>query len=241
MKKIIATAVGVLAAIFAFFSIMPARPGFSAAVTVHATLPWLAGMARFIVGSTIDVQSVSSWNASGALRSSKRLPRGVTVIALDPADASRLGVESEPELHLLYNNLPIGDAERPSLPFNPSILPFLSQRLLIVLCELSPDNYSFYQRRLAEFQSRLESAVLVGRKQIGDISILDLPGAVSPWIRSASEKTARPPEELWDAWSRSTRTPELAEAVKEAESRGWWILLDAWTPVSIQTRSTAAP
>ena len=204
---------------------------------VHASLPWLASMASFIVGPTIKIQSVSAWNASGELRVSRRPPNDSIVIALDPLDASRLGlVRGEAVLYLLYENLPIEASSRGTLAFNPSVLPFLSQRLLKILCELNPDNYSFYQRRMAEFQSRLESAVEVGRSLIHDTPILDLTGAISPWLRAASGKVVRPPDELWTAWIGNTRTPDLTLAVKEAESRGWWILVDAWTPAQIKTR-----
>jgi hypothetical protein len=171
------------------------------------------------------------------LRVPRKPPRGSTIIALDPLDASRLGlVRGEAGLFLLYENLPIEASSRGTLAFNPSVLPFLSQRMLKILSELSPDNYSFYQRRMAEFQSRLESAVEVGRSLINNIPILDLTGAISPWLRAASGKAVRPPDELWNAWIGNTRTPDLALAIKEAESRGWWILVDAWTPTQIKTR-----
>ena len=174
---------------------------------VHASLPWLSSMAGFIVGPTIKIQSVSTWNASGELRVSKKPPKGSTIIALDPLDASRLGlVQGETGLFLLYENLPIEPSSRGTLAFNPSVLPFLSQRMLKILCELSPDNYAFYQRRMAEFQSRLESAVEVGRSLIHDTPILDLTGAISPWLRAASGKVVRPPDELWNAWIGNTRT-----------------------------------
>jgi len=204
---------------------------------VYASLPWLSSMASFIVGPTIKIRSVSTWSASGELRVSKKPPKGSTIIALDPMDASRLGlVQGEPGLFLLYENLPIESSSRGTLAFDPSALPFLSQRILKILCELNPDNYQFYQRRMAEFQSRLESTVEVGRSLIHDTAILDLTGAISPWLHAASGKVIRPPDELWNAWMGNTRTPDLALAVKEAESRGWWILTDAWTPARIKTR-----
>ena len=204
---------------------------------VYVSLPWLSSMAGFIAGSTIKIQSVSTWNASGELRVSKKPPKNSTIIALDPLDSSRLGfIRGDAGLFLLYENLPIEISSRGMLAFNPSILPFLSQRMLKILCELNPDNYSFYQRRMAEFQSRLESTVEVGHSLIHDIQILDLTGAISPWLRAASGKVVRPPDELWKAWIGNTRTPDLALAVKEAESRGWWILMDAWTPAQIKTR-----
>jgi hypothetical protein len=69
--------------------------------------------------------------------------------------------------------------------------------------------------------------------------VLDLSGAVGPWIRAASAKAVRPPDELWNAWSRNSRIAELALAVKEAENNGWQILTDAWTPQQIRA-STAS-
>jgi hypothetical protein len=208
---------------------------------VYASLPWLSGIARFIVGTTIKIQSASVWNSSGAVTAPRLKLRDAPLIALDPKDAARLGFAiGDPLLHLLYDNLPIKESERGYVPFNPSILPFLSQRLLIVLCKLSPDNYHFYQRRLAEFQSRLESAVEVGRSLIHDAPALDLSGAVGPWIRAASAKAARPPDELWNAWSANLRVAELSLAVKEAESNGWQILTDAWTPQHIRTHTASS-
>ncbi|MDR1136875.1 MAG: hypothetical protein LBK91_01005, partial [Synergistaceae bacterium] len=168
-------------------------------------------------------------------------PQDADVIALDPKDAARLSLDPKgPNLHLLYDNLPVEESKRGYMPFNPSILPFLSQRLLIVLCELSPDNYSFYQRRLAEFQSRMESAVEVGRSLIHDVSILDLSGAVGPWIRAASVKAVRPPDELWSAWGRNARTAELSLAIKEAENNEWRILTDVWTPQQIREKAASS-
>ncbi|MDR2780529.1 MAG: hypothetical protein LBB28_05335 [Synergistaceae bacterium] len=232
----------IIASLFAaaLLHISPAHAA-NTAPAAYASLPWLSGMAQFIVGSTINIQSASSWNSSGSLVAPRGKPRDAAVIALDPKDAARLGFETEaPNLYLLYDNLPIEESKRGYMPFNPSILPFLSQRLLIVLCKLSPDNYSFYQRRLAEFQSRLESAVEVGRSLIHDAPVLDLSGAVGPWIRAASAKAVRPPDELWYAWSGNIRIAELALAVKEAENNGWHILTDAWTPQQIRAHTISS-
>ena len=112
--------------------------------------------------------------------------------------------------------------------------------MLKIFCELNPANYSFYQRRIAEFQSRLESAVEVGRSLMHDIQILDLTGCASPWLRAASGGTVRHPAELWSAWAASTRTPDLTLALREAESRKWWIVTDAWTPAPIRTRAASS-
>jgi hypothetical protein len=231
-------------AIFAIFAIMGAAETRAAEAppVIYASLPWLAGVTRFVVGATVDIREASLWNASGALRIPQKLPQGARLVALDPSDASRFGIaKGTPGLYLLYENLPIEEHERGTLPFNPSVLPFLSQRLLKVICEIKPENYSFYQRRLAEFQSRLESTVEVGRSLIGTISVLDLTGSVSPWVRAACGHAVRPPRELWDAWTSNTRTADLALAVEEAESRNWWIITDPWTPPQIKTKISASP
>lgn len=191
-------------------------------------------MARFIVGTTIRIQPIASWTDHGTIRTPRSIPRDLPVIALDPKDAMEYKFEAD-GVFLLYENLPVPDAERNMMSYDPSILPFLSQRLLIVLSRMSPDNYSFYQRRLAEFQSRLESTLEVGRSLIGEANILDLTGSISPWVRAAASNSVRPPNDLWNAWTGNTRTPELAIAIEEAARRDWWILYDAWTPASIKS------
>jgi hypothetical protein len=228
---------------FLFFLIIFSPPCHAAATppAVSATLPWLAGMTRFIVGGTMKVQCLSSWNASGALKVARKISANTPAIALDGPDAAKFGaVKGQEGFHVLYDNLPINAPHRDALPFNPSILPFMSQRLLIVLCKMIPDNYPFYQRKVAEFQSRLESAVEVGRSLIGGENILDLSGAVSPWVRAAAPKTVRPPDELIDAWAENKRTEDLELAVKEANSRGWLVLADAWSPAPLKNAAAKA-
>ncbi|MDR1943516.1 MAG: hypothetical protein LBQ19_01710, partial [Synergistaceae bacterium] len=116
-------------------SLLFALPALSAPEipAVYATLPWITNMAGFIVGSTMKVQPLSSWNESGALRTLRRVPQDAAVIALDPEDARRYGLKPDRgNLHMLYKNLPVPEGRRNSLQFDPSMLPFLSQRMLIV-------------------------------------------------------------------------------------------------------------
>jgi hypothetical protein len=203
--------------------------------SVYTTLPWITSMARFIVGSTIGIHPLSSWGETGALRNIRRVPNDGIVIALDPSDAKGYGLKpGRAGLYFLYENMPLPAEKRVSLSFDASALPFLSQRLLIVVSSILPENYSFYQRRLAEFQSRMESTLEVGRSQIQGMEILDLSGAASPWVRAAALKAVRPPEYLWTAWTKGEHMRELSLAVDEAYRRNWWIVTDAWTPKHIQ-------
>ncbi|MDR1481378.1 MAG: hypothetical protein LBI74_01995 [Synergistaceae bacterium] len=205
-------------------------------IKIQTTLPWLESMARFIVGATAEINSISWWTDAGTLRSPRRIARDMPTIALDPRDAVSFGFKNG-GVSLLYENLPVSDGSKGEIPFDPSILPFLSQRMLIVLSRLLPDNYPFFQRKLAEFQSRLESTLEVGRSLIGDVHILDLTGAISPWIRAADDGAVRPPEDLWAAWSDGKRTEELVKVIEEANKRTWWILTDAWTPAPVRART----
>lgn len=216
---------------------LAAAPVSPAPPTVYVTSPWLASMAQFIVGTTIKVQPLSVWSPDGRLSSVRRPPAGGIVIALDPKDAARYGLKAgRKDLSLLYENLPVKEERRSSLFFDPSTLPFLSQRLLVVLCELKPENYGFYQRRLAEFQSRLESTLEVGRSLLPDARALDLTGAAGPWVRAALTEAVRPPDVLWTAWEKGQRLEELSSALVEAKKRSWWIILDAWTPAQIRAK-----
>lgn len=202
---------------------------------VQTTLPWITSMSKFIVGTTVQIVPIAVWNESGALKNLRKPDHNIPVISLDPRDSLTLGIKPEGKnVFLLYNNLPVRDAKRGMLPYDPSVLPFVSQRLLIVISELSPDNYAFYQRRLAEFQSRMESTLEVGRSLIKNVNLLDLTGAVSPWLQSASDNAVRPPDDLWMSCTGGTRLDELKLAIEEANKRGWWIVLDAWTPAPIR-------
>lgn len=202
---------------------------------VSTTLPCLTSMTNFIVGGTMLVHPLTQWTENGTTKRTRGTAPASPIIALDPKDALSTGIATgSPSLHLLYGNFPVRDIGRNMLIFDPSVLPFLSQRLLIVLSELQPESYPFYQRRLAEFQSRLESSLEVGRSLIGSMTFLDLTGAVGKWIKAAAPETVRPPDELWGAWLGSTRTDELRAALTEARKRGWRVITDSWTPAIIK-------
>lgn len=226
------------AALFCFYAVFSPLVAFAADFPplVYVTQPWLTSMARFIVGSTMTVQPLFAWSQSGTMLTLRRPSSGIPVIALDPIDASRYGLKrNKKNLFKLYDNLPVPVEIRDTLSFDPAVLPFLSQRLLVALCKLQPENYPFYQRRLAEFQSRLESTLEVGRSLLTQIKMLDLSGACGPWVRAASPGTVQPPADLWREWSKGSRISELTMALAEAKKRNWWILIDGWTPAPIRT------
>lgn len=237
-----------LALVFAalLLHVLAGTPAACAAVpepapAAYVASPWLASMASFIVGTTIKIQPLSHWSEDGRLVSIRRPPANSTIIALDPKEAARYSLKPDrKDLFLLYENLPVKDSRRSSLFFDLSVLPFLSQRMLVVLCRMRPENYAYYQRRLAEFQSRLESTLEVGRSLLPEVQVLDMTGASGPWIRAAMPKAVRPPDSLWLAWEKGEQQDDLDSALAEAKKRSWRVILDVWTPAPIRAKITDA-
>lgn len=213
----------------------------SLALEISTTSPWLTMMVRFIGGDYAKVQPLSVWNASGGTQAVRRY-RGGLVLALDDKEAKAFSLGSASSgLALLYKNLPIQAELRESIFFDPSKLPFLGQRILNVLSGVDPENYPYYQRRLAEFQSRLESTLEMGRHLLPAMGGLDLTGASGAWVRAAVPGIIRPPADLWALWKRGESLDSLAAALAEAQSRGWVVITDTWTPLPIRERASTYP
>lgn len=99
-----------------------------------------------------------------------------------------------------------------------------------IIAETDSKHYSFYQRRLAEFQSRIESTVDIGRYLLENQDT-DLTGAEGAWIRAAVPGVYGS-SHVWKVWFGDTNA--LKAALDEAQRRGWLILLDSWTPPEIR-------
>ncbi|QTX32907.1 hypothetical protein KAR29_03045 [Aminithiophilus ramosus] len=206
--------------------------------SLWVTSPWLALMCRFVGGVYVDVRSLVDWDEGGRYSvRGKALPEGATVIALDDRDILFYGLKVQ-ETHLsmrtLYSRLSLSELDRERLFLDPAGLPFLGQRLLVVLADIDSDRYSYYQRRLAEFQSRLESTVDVGRQIIGDVSLLDLTGRSSLLIEGAVKAPIRPPDAVWNKWCQGEGLPSLRLSLQEARRREWLVVVDVWTPETVR-------
>lgn len=202
------------------------------------TSPWLALMCRFVGGVYVDVHSLVDWDEGGRYSvKGKAPPEGATVIALDDRDMVFYGLKvhvSQLSMRTLYSRLSLSELDRERLFLDPAGLPFLGQRLLVILADIDPDRYSYYQRRLAEFQSRLESTVDVGRQIIGDVSLLDLTGRSSLLIEGAVKAPIRPPDAVWNKWRQGEGLPSLRLSLQEARRREWLVVVDIWTPEMIR-------
>lgn len=209
------------------------------AVDVSVASPWIGEIVSFIGGSNVNVRYLTKWDANGKLVSSQKPKMGEIIIALDAGDVSTLRIKpDDSRLRLLYYNLSIAKELRYSVFFDPAMLPFIAQSVMKVLAEADAPRYSVYQRRLAEFQSRIDSTVDIGRYMLGEAKALDITGAAGAWVRSAMPGAVRPPAHVWNAWM-SGDEAALSAALAEAAKRGWLILLDPWTPADIRAAATA--
>ena len=85
-------------------------------------------------------------------------------------------MSSDLHFRALYRPFPIEADRIDAALSDPSVLPFVAQRILTVLADWDPANYPYYQRRLAEFQARLSGSVLAGRQILRDIPVYNLTG-----------------------------------------------------------------
>lgn len=210
-----------------------------AAVSYAVTSPWTASIVNFIGGTNVKVRCIGNWDSSGGIRSISSPRADEIIIALDSAEAAALRInKNNPNLRLLYDNLALPPEQKYSAFFDPAMLPFIVQGIMKTLAEEDNQRYSFYQRRLAEFQSRIDSTVEIGRYMLEGLKLLDLTGAQGAWLRAAMPGAVRPPDSVWKEWLAGD-TSSIADALAEADRRGWLILLDNWTPKVIRNAAAA--
>lgn len=212
----------------------------AARLKVAVTSPWLYEVASFICGSQAKVRSISRLNARGLSVLTARPQAGEMVIAFDPSDAVRHKINTKNKnLKILFDKIQLSEDELRCAFFDPAMLPFIAQEIMKAISSVDQKNYSYYQRRLAEFQSRIDSTIDVGRHLIGSANLLDLTGAEGTWVRSAITGAVRPPESVWLDWLSAGGGTALTAALDEASRRGWLLLLDPWTPEFIRSAASA--
>lgn len=188
---------------------------------VFSSSPWLAMVTRFIGGVYVSVKPVQEWNSDGETVRRIRprdVPQGAKIIALDEAEAFALGLQKNrhENLFLLYNKVPF-DRERSDFFFSdPSVLPFIAQRVLTALSQFDPLNYAYFQRRLSEFQTRLDSTVLVGRQLLGGYPVFDLTGGFTSLLSAAGCEMLPSDRVRKEQWNKGEDIAGLVSQAEEA-------------------------
>jgi len=173
-------------------------------INIVVTDMWLSMLTSFIGGSEVNVISLKIWNSNGDLILTERgkilreLPPDSKIIALDEKEAKTIKGFENFKVNFLYSSFPID----PSLIIDPSVIPFVAQRILTALSELDAQNYPYYQRRLAEFQARLSGAVLVGQV-LRDITVCDFSGSCGILLQATGCKIVKPEKENFERWGKA--------------------------------------
>ena len=215
----------------------------AAVLNVTVTSPWLAILVNFIGGVNVNVTSIQDWNASGDLarriraRNLQSLPADTLIMAFDYRDARSLGLPLEryENYRSLYNQLPLDENNLDAYMSDPSIIPFIAQRVLTVLADWDPANYPYYQRRLAEFQARLYSTTLAGRQVLKDQRVYDLTGHSSAFLQATGCRLTRPSDEEWAAWSAWKEIGRLTSTVSQMTEEKAVVVMDYSTPKAIRS------
>ena len=204
-------------------------------LNVAVTHPWLALLVSFIGGPEVNVIPIRVWNDKGDLilsdkgRVLSELEDETKIIALDSNDADDSGINDSRKkftLRCLYSPFP---ANINSL-YDPSVIPFVAQRVLTALSEWDSQNYPFYQRRLAEFQARMSSSVLVGQV-LRESTICDMSGSSGILLQAAGCTVERP--EGLEQWTKGNFSG-LREYLESNRAKGIITMFDDDTPAALK-------
>jgi hypothetical protein len=210
---------------------------------IIVTSPWLTLLVNFIGGVNVKVTSIQEWNEEGELirriraRSLQSLPPETLLMAFDYRDARGLGLPFERYVNYrpLYAQLPLDENKIDAALLDPSVIPFVAQRVLTVLAGWDPANYPYYQKRLAEFQARLYSTTLAGRQILKDQAVYDLTGQSGALLQAAGCRLIRPSEADWAAWSAWKEMEKLTALVSRLLEEKTAVVMDYSTPKAIRS------
>jgi len=214
------------------------------ALEVWVTNPWLSMLTSFIGGVQSTVRPLQVWDDNYLLKTSRqKIPPNAVIIAVNSLDAETvLGRNNAAgsSVSFIFDGSSRPGSSREENFLDPAVLPFIGLRTLEILSAKDPSNYDYYQRRLAEFQTRLDSTVIVGRNMIGDRTILDLTWRYGRWIQAAAGSVIKPPDTVKAEWHRAQGLEVLDTAIEEARNRNWIIVADPWTPSHVREMAKKA-
>lgn len=203
-------------------------------INIAVTDMWLTLLTSFIGGQEVSVIPLKVWNSNGDLVIAERgkilreLPADVKIIALDKDDAASIkGLESF-NVRCLYSSFPI----EKSLLIDPSVIPFVAQKILSALSEWDAPNYPYYQRRLAEFQARLSGASLAGQV-LRDITVCDMSGSCGIFLKAAGCKIEAPEKESLERWQKGNFAG-LRDYLEGLKEKNVIIVFDDDTPRALK-------
>ena len=199
---------------------------------VWTTSPWLTLVTRFIGGVYVQVNPIETWNEDGnpsRKPRSRSIPKEARVLALDVADASRLGLNAKEwaDLVTLYHAAPFDKSLTDYFFADPSALPFIAQKVFTALSKFDPANYAYFQRRLAEFQTRLDSTVIVGRSLLFGSPVIYIGGNYKGMLTAAGCALIPIDEGRRRAWERGEELDGLRALLEDSAGKKALVLVDS--------------
>lgn len=228
---------GITLLLFLLAETFPCEASPEARQEIWATTPLLSLMVRFLGGVHVTVRALSHYDDQGRLvRAKDKVPAEARVIALDGSETVEFGLSRGYRPTPLFERMPFLRKDGDAFFLDPATMPALGQRVLISLSTSDAVNYLYYQRRLAEFQSRLEGTVGVGRQLLGEVAILDLTSVFPLWMDAAVQRHIRPPAHVVSLWQKGEGADILEKTIVEAEKGKWVILYDPLAPAMVKER-----
>lgn len=222
--------------LFILFSVTTSQ----ASIQVIASSPWIAVLTNFIGGFNAKSVSLTTWEGTKLRGKDAVTPsRESYIIALDNAESEKLGLKNYPNLYLLYQNAPFSMDEKDYYFGDPSALPFIAQRVFSALSTFDRENFTYYQRQLSVFQTRLNSAILAGRHLLRGLRVFDLTGGSGFFLVAAGCEVFTPRRSDFRTWARGQQLSGLHEAIKNLNAVNGVVILDESTPKAIKTAAGA--
>lgn len=209
-----------------------------AELSVITTSPWVAVIVKSIGGAYVHAVSLTNWDGTRIRgRDAPQLKNTSDIIAIDAAESASLGIfqEEYPNLSFMYDKAPFKRDEKEYYFGDPSALPFIAQKIFRILAIIDKDNFLYYQRQLAVFQTRLNSAILAGRHLLRGLRVFDLTGGSGYFLVAAGCDVTMPQREHLKQWSRGQQLNLLTEAMRNIRAVNGVAMIDEGTSKPIKS------
>ena len=174
--------------------------------------PMLELLVNFIGGQYVSVVSAQTWDARDRVIVSRARVMSAAamqtpLIALDEKQYAgfagvgrrKRGVTKAERDRPVYFLFPAGTRTVTPVQFygDPANLPYTAQQVMNALCLILPERFGFFQRRLGEFNARLRSVLISGRKRFAGVRVLCLSEIYRPFFAASGAimLTATPAEQ----------------------------------------------
>jgi hypothetical protein len=197
--------------------------------------PWIHYITSFIGGEEVSVYPLFSWEGTLTFSGKSSLPAGAIIIALDKEEAEKipLGYELQ-NLRHLFRSIPTLQGKGNPMYLDPPTMSLLGQKVLVTLSSLFPEHYIYFQRNLAEFESRMESTVDMGRKMLRTVGIVNFAGSYAFWIRAAAIQEIRPSEDRMAQILQEEGKTLLFQTLEASLEKGHVVVTDESMPPEVQ-------